>query len=73
MAPTPKPIYLYAEEANRHLNDALERNAALETALKFMSRHTCLYRQRGECLMDCLGAMICDLTGLRLVKREPTP
>ena len=69
MAPKPKPIYLYAEEANRHLNDALERNADLENALKFMSRHTCLYRARGECLLDCLGAMICALTGLRMVKK----
>ena len=62
------PLY-HADEANRRLIDALERNAALETALKFMSRHTCLYRKRGECLLDCQDAMICDLTGLKMVQK----
>jgi len=66
--------YLYIiEEANRLLNDALDRNAQLARALEFVSQNCCLYRARGQCLMDCTGAILCNLTGLKLVQPETIP
>ncbi len=54
-------------EPSTALQDLYQRNAALENALKFIGHHACLYRERGECLLDCLGAVVCDTTDLRLV------
>jgi hypothetical protein len=69
LAVAPWEFYYPADEANRLLHAALDRAAALETALKFMSRQVCRYRARGLCLLDCPGAMLCDLTGLVMVRK----
>lgn len=60
-------IYLDGERANRQLDDLRSHNAALENALKFMGRNVCVYRNQGECLAGCLGIVVCDVEGLRLV------
>ena len=69
IAPPPQTYYP-ASQANREIDDLRKRNAALENALEFVGRQVCAYRARGECLLDCQGAMVCDLTGLKLVPGE---
>jgi len=51
------------EEANRQINALLDRNAFLEGMAKDMARR-CGERRQGRCDLDCLGRVICDVSGL---------
>jgi len=70
-APAPK-IFYDAVEANRLLDLARDRAAALELALGEVTRF-CHLKKSGFCYADCRGQVLCDIRNLHLLRLEELP
>ena len=54
------------EKANRLIADLRSAAGQWQTCAKRVAEH-CLHRQKGQCLIHCWGAMVCDTLGLDLI------